>query len=229
GLSMEEWLKYAPAESLSLFMYQKPKTAKRLYFDVIPRATDEYLNFIGAYGRQEDKDKINNPVWHIHNGNPPKPETGLSFGILLNLVSVCHSEDPAAIWKYIMSYAPEASPEKCPYLSRLVPYAIAYYNDFVKPTQKYRLPTEQEKGALNDLKAALEQLDAHTSAEDTQTLVYEIGKKYYADDLKAWFKVMYETLLGQSTGPRMGSFIALYGIKESIALITDAVEGKLAK
>ena len=114
-------------------------------------------------------------------------------------------------------------------MSRLVPYAIAYYNDFVKPTQKYRLPTEQEAAALNDLKAALEQLDAHTSAEDTQTQVYEIGKKYYADDLKAWFKVMYETLLGQSTGPRMGSFIALYGIKESIALITDAVEGKLAK
>lgn len=228
GLSMEEWLKYAPAESLSLFMYQKPKTAKRLYFDVIPRATDEYLNFIGAYDRQEDKDKFNNPVWHIHNGNPPKPETGLSFGILLNLVSVCHSDDPKVIWNYISRYAPGATAEKCPTLAHLVPYAVAYYNDFVKPSQKYRAPAGTETAALNDLKTALENMAADTAAEDIQTVVYEIGKKYYPDDLKGWFKTMYETLLGQSTGPRMGSFIALYGVKESVNLINDALNGKLA-
>lgn len=227
GLSMEEWLKYAPAESLSLFMYQKPKTAKRLYFDVIPRATDEYLNFIGAYDRQEDKDKFNNPVWHIHNGNPPKPETGLSFGILLNLVSVCHSDDPKVIWNYISRYAPGATAEKCPTLAHLVPYAVAYYNDFVKPSQKYRAPAGTETAALNDLKTTLENMAADTAAEDIQTVVYEIGKKYYPDDLKGWFKVMYETLLGQSTGPRMGSFIALYGIKESVSLINDALAGRL--
>ena len=214
GLAMEDWLKYAPAESLSLFMFQKPKTAKRLYFDVIPRATDEYLNFINAYAKQEGKDKFNNPVWSIHNGNPPKPETGLSFGILLNLVSVAHTEDAAALWKYISSYAPEATPETCPKLAALVPYAVAYYNDFVKPTQHYRAPEGKEIDALRDLKAVLETMPEQASAEAVQTAVYETGKKFYADDLKGWFKVMYETLLGQSTGPRMGSFIALYGIRE---------------
>lgn len=228
GLSMEEWLKYAPAESLSLFMFQKPKTAKRLYFDVIPRATDEYLNFINAYEKQTGKDRFNNPAWHIHNGNPPKPETGLSFGILLNLVSVCHSDDPAVIWKYITGYAPEASAEKCPTLARLVPYAVAYYNDFVKPNQRYRAPLGKETDALRELKSVLESSPATATGEEIQTAVYEIGKKYYADDLKGWFKVMYETLLGQETGPRMGSFIALYGVRESIALIDDALNGKLA-
>ena len=227
GLAMEDWLKYAPAESLSLFMFQKPKTAKRLYFDVIPRATDEYLNFITAYAKQEGKDKFNNPVWSIHNGNPPKPETGLSFGILLNLVSVAHTEDAAALWKYISSYAPEATPETCPKLAALVPYAVAYYNDFVKPTQHYRAPEGKEIDALRDLKAVLETMPEQASAEAVQTAVYETGKKFYADDLKGWFKVMYETLLGQSTGPRMGSFIALYGIRESVALIDDALNGKL--
>lgn len=227
GLAMEDWLKYAPAESLSLFMFQKPKTAKRLYFDVIPRATDEYLNFINAYAKQEDKDKFNNPVWSIHNGNPPKPETGLSFGILLNLVSVAHTEDAAALWKYISSYAPEATPETCPKLAALVPYAVAYYNDFVKPTQHYRAPEGKEIDALRDLKAVLGTMPEQASAEAVQTAVYETGKKFYADDLKGWFKVMYETLLGQSTGPRMGSFIALYGIRESVALIDDALNGKL--
>lgn len=227
GLSMEEWLKYAPAESLSLFMFQKPKTAKRLYFDVIPRATDEYLNFLSAYARQSGVDTFNNPVWHIHSGKPPKAETGLSFGILLNLVSVAHTEEPSALWKYISSYAPEATQETCPYLAKLVPFAIAYYNDFVKPTQKYRAPIGAEIDALKDLKAALEGFDKSATAEDIQTQVYEIGKKYFAEDLKGWFKVMYETMLGQSTGPRMGSFIALYGINESKDLIDAALQGKL--
>ena len=132
------------------------------------------------------------------------------------------------IWNYISRYAPEASIDKCPTLARLVPYAVAYYNDFVKPTQKYRAPTGTEISALNDLKAELEKMPQDTSGEDIQTVVYEIGKKYYADDLKGWFKVMYETLLGQSTGPRMGSFIALYGVKESVCLIDDALTGRLA-
>ncbi len=227
GLSVEDWLKYAPQESLSLYMFQKPKTAKRLHFDVIPRAVDEYLNFLNAYTKQEEKEKFNNPVYHIHNGNPPLPETALSFGILLNLVSVCHSDDKAVIWNYISRYAPEATAEKCPVLSSLIPYAIAYYHDFVKPTQTYRKPTDEEVFALNELKAELEKMSKTETAETIQTAVYEVGKKYYADNLKGWFKVMYETLLGQSTGPRMGSFIALYGIKESIGLIDKAILGQL--
>lgn len=227
GLSMEEWLKYAPAESLSLFMFQKPKTAKRLYFDVIPRATDEYLNFITAFAKQTGVDQYNNPVWHIHNANPPKPESGLSFGILLNLVSVAHTEDPKALWKYISGYAPEATPETCPMLSAMVPYVVAYYNDFVKPNQKYRAPVDVEITALTELRDWLKQQDKSISGEDIQTYVYEIGKKFYPEDLKAWFKVMYETLLGQSTGPRMGSFIALYGIDDSIELIDKALKNQL--
>lgn len=229
GLAVEDWLKYAPQESLSLFMFQKPKTAKRLYFDVIPRAVDEYLNFISAFEKQEGKDRLNNPAWHIHNGHPPKPETGLSFGILLNLVSVCHSDNPQVIWNYISRYAPQATPETCPNLARLVPYAVAYYNDFVKPLQKYRAPSAEETAALLDLKAELEKMPAEASAEDIQTAVYEVGKRHpIFTDLKMWFKTMYETMLGQQTGPRMGSFIALYGIRETIALIDDAVSGKLA-
>lgn len=228
GLAVEEWLKYAPQESLSLFMFQKPRTAKRLHFDVIPRAVDEYLNFISAYARQEGKDSLNNPAWHIHAGHPPKPETGLSFNILLNLVSVCHSDDPSVLWHYISAYAPGASPETCPYLNNLIPYAAAYYHDFVLPTQKYRKPVENEIAALNDLKSVLEAMPEGASAEEIQTAVYEVGKRHDFADLKSWFSAMYETLLGQSTGPRMGSFIALYGIGESIALIDKAVKGELA-
>lgn len=228
GLAVEDWLKYAPQESLSLFMFQKPKTAKRLHFDVIPRAVDDYLNFVSAYGRQEGKDKLNNPAWHIHSGNPPKPETGLSYGILLNLVSVCHSDDPSVLWHYISAYAPEATPETCPYLAKLVPYAIAYYKDFVLPQQKYRKPDEAETAALNDLKATLQALPASSTAEEIQTAVYEVGKRHNYADLKLWFKTMYETLLGQSTGPRMGSFIALYGKDETVSLIDKVVSGELA-
>lgn len=228
GLAVEEWLKYAPQESLSLFMFQKPRTAKRLHFDVIPRAVDEYLNFISAYAGQEGKDSLNNPAWHIHAGHPPKPETGLSFNILLNLVSVCHSDDPSVLWHYISAYAPGAAPETCPYLNNLIPYAAAYYHDFVLPTQKYRKPSENEIAALNDLKSVLEAMPEGASAEEIQTAVYEVGKRHDFADLKSWFSAMYETLLGQSTGPRMGSFIALYGIGESIALIDKAVKGELA-
>ncbi len=228
GLAVEDWLKYAPQESLSLFMFQKPRTAKRLHFDVIPRAVDEYLNFISAYAGQEGKDRLNNPAWHIHAGLPPKPETGLSFNILLNLVSVCHSDDPAVLWHYISAYAPGATPETCPYLNNLIPYAAAYYRDFVRPLQKYRMPSENEAAALNDLKSVLEALPEGASAEEIQTAVYEVGKRHDFADLKSWFSAMYETLLGQSTGPRMGSFIALYGVSESTALIDKAVKGELA-
>lgn len=229
GLAVEDWLKYAPQESLALYMYQKPKSAKRLHFDVIPRAVDEYLSFISAYDRQDTKERLNNPVWHIHYGNPPKPETGLSFNILLNLVSVCHSDDPAVLWHYISNYAPGATPETCPYLAKLVPYAIAYYYDFVLPLRQYRLPTAMEVAALKDLKEVLEGMSADATGEEIQTAVYEVGKRHDFSDLKAWFSTMYETLLGQPTGPRMGSFIALYGIDETIALIDKAINGELVK
>ncbi len=226
GLSVEEWLSYASPESLSLFMYQKPKTAKRLYFDVIPRNIDDYLSHLNSYGDADDAKKIENPVWHIHAGIPPAPEIKVSYNILLNLVSVCHSEDKVVLWHFITRYFPDATPETAPILDRLLGYAINYYRDFVKPNKQYRAPNDMEKEALQALLDALDALPADATAEDIQSQVYAIGKERDFEDLKAWFKALYEILLGQSQGPRMGSFIALYGIAESKTLIQRALAGE---
>ncbi len=227
GLAVEEWLRYAPQESLAYFMYQKPKTAKRLHFDVIPRNVDEYLGSLSGYGKQADKQRLTNAVWHIHDGNPPEPESGLSFNILLNLVSVCHSEDPAAIWHYISRYAPDASPEACPILDRLVGFAISYFRDFVLPDKRYRKATAEEAAALLDLRTELAALPADADAQAIQTAVYEVGKRHDCfGSLKAWFKALYQVLLGQDSGPRMGSFIALYGRDETLALLDKAGAGE---
>ncbi len=229
GLAVEEWLRYATPESLSLFMYQKPKTAKRLFFDVIPKNVDEYLTFLSKYPEQEEKDQLNNPVWHIHGGHPPAAETGLSFNILLNLASVCHSEDRAVLWNYITRLRPDVSAETAPIIDALVTGAINYYRDFVKPNKTFRAPTEQERAALEDLKAALDGLanDAEPpTAEAIQTEVYEVGKRHGFENLRDWFKACYEVLLGQEQGPRMGSFIALYGVAETAELIDRALKGE---
>ncbi|CCQ72095.1 lysine--tRNA ligase [Magnetospira sp. QH-2] len=228
GLAVEEWLAYAPPESLSLFMFQKPKTAKRLFFDVIPKNVDEYLTFVERFANLAPNKQIDNPAWHIHGGNPPHEEAHLSYNILLNLASVCHSEDPAVLWHYIARYAPSATPETAPMLNKLVSYAINYYRDFIKPNKQYRPATEAEKTALSELAGLLEQLPADAPAEDLQGQVYEVGKAHpdtFAD-LKSWFKALYQILLGQDQGPRMGSFIALYGKDETVALINRAVAGE---
>ncbi|MEX2452214.1 MAG: lysine--tRNA ligase [Rhodospirillales bacterium] len=226
GLAVEDWLRYAPPESLALFMFQKPKTAKKLFFDVIPRAVDEYLTHLEKYPAQEPKDQLNNPVWHIHAGRPPHEAAHLSFNVLLNLANVCHTEDKATIWHFISRYSPDATPEAAPILDKLVEYAINYYQDFVRPAKQYRKPTNEERAALDDLRATLEALPTDATAEDIQTQVYEVGKRHPFEDLRAWFQALYEILLGQSQGPRMGSFIALYGINESIALIDKALAGE---
>ncbi len=226
GLAVEEWLRYAPPESLSLFMFQKPKTAKRLFFDVIPRNVDDYFSHLGNYEKLEDAKKIDNPVWHIHHGAPPMEKAHLSFNILLNLAGVCHTEEKSVLWHFITRYRPDATPQSAPILDRLVEYAINYYRDFVKPTKVYRQPDQIERAALEDLAQALEKLPTDTTAEDIQTEVYEIGKRHDFADLKSWFKALYETLLGQSQGPRMGSFFALYGVGESISLIRRALAGE---
>lgn len=228
GLSVEEWLTYAPVESLALFMFQKPTAAKRLYFDTIPKSVDEYLSHLKSFPGQEVKDQFSNPTWHIHNGNPPAEEGRLSFGILLNLASVCNSDDPSALWHYISRYAPDASPETDPLLNKLVSYAIAYFNDFVLPQKTYRLPAEAERPALESLKAGLEKCGQGASAEDLQSLVYEIGKanEDTFPGLRDWFKALYQILLGQDQGPRMGSFIALYGVEETLVLINRALAGE---
>ena len=224
GISMEQWLTYAPPESLALYMFQKPKAAKRLYFDVIPKTVDDYLSHVAGYPNQEPQKQIENPAWHIHGGSPPASETGnVSFGLMLNLVSVCATEDKTTLWHFISRYRPDASPESTPFLDRLLDYAITYYRDFVKPTQVYRAPSEMEAAALRDLVTTLKGLDTATPAEDIQTEVFEVGKRHDFENLRDWFKALYEILLGQSQGPRMGSFIALYGLQESIDLIESAL------
>jgi len=225
GLTVEEWLRYAPPESLALFMYQKPKTAKRLFFDIIPRNVDDYFSHLASTEKQDDATLLDNPVWHIHQGHPPHEKAHLSFNILLNLASVCHTEDKAVLWHFISRYRPDASAETAPLLDKLLEFAINYYRDFVKPTKQYRKANEEEANALKDLHAMLTTLPADANAETIQTQVYEVGKRHPFPELKAWFKALYEILLGQSQGPRMGSFIALYGLEESRALIERAISG----
>jgi lysyl-tRNA synthetase class 1 len=230
GLAVEDWLQYAPPESLSLFMYQKPRTAKRLFFDIIPKTVDEYLAHLESYATQDAAQRINNPVWHIHAASPPDPEVFLNYSLILNLVTGCHSEDKKVLWHFISRYQPDAHPHTSPILDRLLDYAIRYYQDFVKPRQHYRTPTDDEKQALADLAAELRRLPATASAEDIQNQVYTVGKRHPTfANLRSWFQALYQILLGQNDGPRMGSFIALYGIAETIELIEAAIAGMLAE
>jgi lysyl-tRNA synthetase, archaeal and spirochete len=229
GLTIEEWLTYATPESLALFMFQKPRSAKRLYFDVIPRTVDEYLQLLAAYPNQGPKEKLDNPVWHIHAGEPPAAELPISYGLLLNLVAASNAEDKDVLWGFIRRLAPDATPEKYPVLDRLAEYAVAYYRDFVRPTKKYRLPNDTERHALEVLEKELAAAPPNASAEDLQNIVYEVGKANgFADRLRDWFRAIYEVLLGQSQGPRFGSFIELYGIENTRVLIRKGLAGELA-
>ncbi len=226
GLTVEEWLRYAPQESLQLYMFNSPRKAKRLFFDVIPRHVDDYLTFLGKFPETEGAKRLDSPAWHIHDGAPPPAESHVTFGLLLNLASACNTEDRAVLWGFITRYAPDATPETAPILDRLVGHAIAYYQDFVKPMKSYRAPDGMEQTALEDLVSALEALPAGSDAAEIQNQVYEVGKRHDFADLKAWFGALYEILLGRSQGPRMGSFIALYGRDETVTLIRRALAGK---
>jgi lysyl-tRNA synthetase class 1 len=219
GLTIDEWLRYAPQESLSLYMFQAPRKAKRLYFDVIPRAVDDYQTFLEKFEKEEGVARFNNPVWHIHGGNPPKSEGIPSFNLLLNLAGVAGTDDPKVLWGFITSYMPNLSPATHPFLDQLARGAVNYYQDFVKPTKKYRLPTELETQALSALADYLEKAPGELTPEAIQTEIYDIGKRFPFTELKLWFASLYETLLGQSQGPRMGSFVALYGRAETARLI----------
>jgi lysyl-tRNA synthetase class 1 len=225
GLTIEEWLAYASPESLSLYMYQAPKKAKRLYFDVIPKAVDEYYTFLGKYEGEDEAARYKNPVWHIHGGKPEAKELPVSFALLLNLVSAANAHDKETLWGFVGRYAEGADAETYPELDRLMGYAIRYYDDFVRPSKSYRLANSQEKAAFESLKQRLERLDANeTDAETIMTEVYSAGKDAQFDNLRDWFTACYEVLLGQSQGPRMGGFIALYGIRETLALVEKAIK-----
>jgi len=235
GLTLEEWLRYASPESLSLFMYREPKAAKRLYFDVIPRQVDDYHQYLDGYPRQDGKQQLGNPVWHIHSGKPPKADMPVTFTMLLTLVSSSNAENAETLWGFIGRYRPGVTPKTHPKLDAMVGYAIQYFRDFVLPTKKFREPNEIERKALGDLRDALSNLPAAATAEDIQNVVYEIGRREpFLDHKKPakdgrpgvtldWFNMLYQVLLGQEKGPRFGSFVALYGLANTIQMIDGAL------
>lgn len=222
GLSIEDWLRYASEESLSLYMFQAPRKAKRLYFDVIPKAVDEYYSFCEKFPTQDPIDQYRNPAWHIHGGNVPAYKMPVSFALLLNLVSAAHADSTDKLWVFVSRYIDGATAEDFPELDRMMAFAVRYYEDFVAPTKSFRGPTDQEKVAFDSLVKRLEAIDAgETNAEVIMTEVFSAGKDAGIENLRDWFKACYEVLLGQSQGPRMGGFIALYGVSESIVLIKE--------
>jgi lysyl-tRNA synthetase class 1 len=229
GLTMDEWLRYGTPESLSWYMFQSPKSAKSLHFNVIPRAIDDYLAAIEAYKTQEPAKQIDNAVWSIHSGTPPTHTSPVSFGLLLNLVGVANASSRDQLWAYFAKYLPEATPQSEPLLDRLMGHALNYYEDFVKPAKSYRRPNDQEKAALTDLATRLKALPADTTdGELIQAEVYAVGKDHAFEPLRGWFGALYEVLLGASQGPRFGSFAAIYGLPQTIALIEAGAAGELA-
>ena len=256
GLTIEEWLAYGSPESLALFMYARPREAKKLHFDVIPRAVDEYMQFLGGYERQDWKNRLGNPAWHIHAGNPPAPElvaqagsgenatrTQITFGLLLNLVAVANSEDKAVLWAFLQRYAPDVSAQTHPRLDALVGYAIAYFRDFVKPAKHYRLPDDVERQAFSALADALAALPDGASAETVQDTALDIARaipRYQNFQAKSatperpavtgeWWKAIYQVLFGEEQGPRFGSFAAIYGLENTRKLIAKALAGDLLR
>jgi lysyl-tRNA synthetase class 1 len=240
GLTIEDWLAYASPESLSLYMFQRPKAAKRLYFDVIPKAVDEYFTFLDAYERQPDDQRLGNPVWHIHSGSPPHIDMPVSFTMLLNLASASNAHERGVLWGFILRHVKSVTPESHPKLDELVGSAVRYYKDFVEPTKVYRHPDEVERAALLALDARLAELPPGSDAETIQNAVLDVARAIprYQDQEKTgpsggpgvslvWFSTLYQILLGQERGPRFGSFASIYGIPETRALIARALAGEL--
>ena len=229
GLSVEEWLRYAPPESLSQFMYNQPHRAKKLFFDVIPRAVDEYVANVDRSRTEDPETAKANPVWHFHRGHVPDTAgSPISFGMLLNLASVINAETPDILWGFIQRYSPAATPETQPFLARLVGHAVLYYRDFVRPQKRFRAADNTERAALSDLAETLRGMDPAADAEAIQTMVYEVGKRHPFPALKAWFGCLYQVLLGQQEGPRFGGFVALYGVGETVALIEASLTREAA-
>src|SRR5215203_2761069 len=237
GLTIDEWLRYASPESLSLFMYREPRSAKRLYFDVIPRHVDDYQQFLDGYERQDGRQRLGNPVWHIHSGKPPKADNPISFNMLLTLVSSSNAENAETLWGFIGRYRPGVTPNTHPKLNDAVTYALHYFRDFVLPQKQFREPGEGERKALHDLRDALSNLSSEATAEQIQDVVYEVGRRPpFLDEKKKakdgkpgvsldWFNMLYQVLLGQEKGPRFGSFVAVYGTKNTV----DMIDGALAR
>ncbi|WP_108851346.1 lysine--tRNA ligase [Albidovulum aquaemixtae] len=227
GLTIDEWLTYASTESLGYFMYQKPKTAKRLWWDVIPKAVDEYHQQLRAFPEQTVEQQLANPVWHIHGGQPPVSDMVVPFAMLLNLASVAGAQDKSGLWGFIRRYAPDATPEANPQLDQAAEFAVRYFRDFVAPTRKFRAPSAKERAAMEDLVGRLKVWDGGLDAEALQSMVFAVGRAHEFEPLRDWFTALYEVLLGASQGPRFGGFIALFGIDETVTLIERALQGEM--
>ena len=225
GITIDQWLKYASPESLSLYMYQNPKRAKKLYKEIVPKAVDEYLDFIEKSKNQDELKLLMNPVWHVHNGNVPKENLIMSFSMLLNLVETSNAGTKDLLWKFVKKYKPEINENNYPIFDSLVDYAIKYFNDVIKAQKKYKTPNENEKKALQALIQTLEKCNDEMSPEDIQTLIYSTGKENgYSENLRDWFKLIYEVVFGDENGPRMGFFISFFGVKETKDLILNKIK-----
>ena len=224
GITIEKWLRYASPESLSLYMYQNPKRAKKLYPEVVPKAVDEYLSYIEKYSSQKSNEKILNPVWHVHNGSPPKEKIVMPFSMLLNIVGSSNAKSKDVLWKFIKKFHKEIDPKIHKILDELTNYAINYFIDEVEPKKKFKKPNKNEKKALENLILQLKKVTQNTPAEEIQTMIYSIGKENgYKENLRDWFKLIYQVAFGEENGPRMGFFISFFGVKETI----DLMEKKL--
>ncbi|MEM9013936.1 MAG: lysine--tRNA ligase [Pseudomonadota bacterium] len=223
GITIDEWLTYASPESLALYVFQAPKKAKKLYFDVIPKAVDEYWTFIEKYNDQEADKAVDNPVWHIHEGAPPSDAPPVSFAILLNLVSASGSADPDVLRGFIQKYRPDAAPEQLAAADAMIVFAGRYFDAFIKPHKKYRAPNDTERAALQMLSSRLRELGDHGDEADYQTAVFDAGKAQDYENIRDWFKGLYEVVFGQPEGPRMGAFTKIYGATATASLIDDAL------
>jgi lysyl-tRNA synthetase class 1 len=225
GITIEQWLRYASPESLSLYMYQNPTRAKKLYSDVVPKAVDEYLSLIESFPKQSPKEQLLNPVWHVHSGKPPNEKIVMSFSMLLNLVGSSNAENKEILWKFIQRFHDEIKPKNYLILDQLTEYAINYFKDKVEPNKKYKSPNEDERKALENLVKKLETIAQETKPEDIQTVVYSTGKENgYEKNLRDWFILIYEVLFGSKDGPRMGFFISFFGVKDTIKLINEKLK-----
>ena len=225
GITIDQWLSYASPESLSLFMYQNPKRAKKLYNEIVSKTVDDYFNFIEKSKKQDQSQLLLNPVWHVHNGNVPKEEIIMSFSMLLNLVETSNAETKDILWKFVKKYKPNIDEKNFPIFDKMVGYAIKYFNDVIKQSKKYKIPKDPEKKALLQLVKILESCNENMTPEEIQTQIYTAGKENgYKENLREWFKLIYEVVFGDENGPRMGFFISFFGLKETIKLLKEKLE-----
>ena len=224
GITIDQWLEFASPESLSLFMYQNPKRAKKLYKEIVPKAVDEYLDFIDKSKNQDEKQLILNPVWHVHNGNVPQEDMIMTFSMLLNLVETSNANSKDLLWKFVKKYKPNIKEENFPIFDKLVEYSIKYFKEVIKENKKYKKPNINEKKALEELVKTLSECNDKMLPEEIQTKIYSVGKENgYRDNLRDWFKLIYEVVFGDENGPRLGFFISFFGIQETKELISEKI------